>query len=230
MQLFQTYQSGDDKAKYELLNSLGPVIQGQVNKYRGSGLPDVALKLEARRLASKAIDTYDPNQAQLNTHVTNNLKKLSRFVMNYQNIGHIPEPRILMISKYNTIYDNLEANTGREPTVVELADAMNVSIAEVERLQTELRKDLSMTLQDDDDEAGFYFYAQTPEVDPQLRQAIEFVYFDADPIDKKIMEYMFGMGGVQRKTSKEIGQKLRLSPSTLKKQQISIAKQIKELV
>ncbi len=62
MNLFQAYQGGDDKAKYELLNSLGPVVQGQVNKYRGSGLPDVALKLEARRLASKAIDTYDPNR------------------------------------------------------------------------------------------------------------------------------------------------------------------------
>ena len=63
-----------------------------------------------------------------------------------------------------------------------------------------------------------------------MKQAIEFVYFDADPIDQKIMEYMFGMGGVQRRTSKEIGQKLRLSPSTLKKRQVSIAKQIKELI
>ena len=150
--------------------------------------------------------------------------------MNYQNIGHIPEPRILMISKYTTIFDNLEAELGREPTVMELADGLQVSVSEIERLQSELRNDLSMTLQDDGDESGFYFHAQGPTQDPVIKQAIEFVYFDADPVDKKIMEYMFGLGGVLQLTSKNISARLHLSPGTLKKRQINIATKIKELV
>lgn len=191
MALYEKYRSGSTRAKYRLLDSLNPIIASQVNKYTGSGLPSSALKLEAKRLTNKAIESYDPNKAQLNTHVINNLKKLSRFVMNYQNIGHIPEPRVLMIGKYNTIFDNLEADLGREPTVAELADAMQVNPAEIERLQTELRKDLSMTTPGDDDEGGFYFYAQPSTVEPEKKQAIEFIYYDADPINKKIIEYMF---------------------------------------
>lgn len=228
--LFQEYSAGSTTAKADLMQSLAPVIYGQVNKFKGSGLPDIALELEAKDLAYKAIDTYDPTKAQLNTHVTNSLKKLSRFVMNYQNIGHIPEPRILMIGKYNTIFDNLEAELGREPTVIELSDNLQVSIAEVERLQSELRKDLSMTLQDDDDDGGFYFYAETPGEDPAARQAIEFVYYDADPIDKKIMEYRFGLSGVRRLSSKDIALNLKMSPSALKKRELKIAKEIRGLI
>ena len=231
MELFERYRSGDDTAKYELVNSLSPIMYQQVAKFRGSGLPDVALKLEARRITDKAIDSYDPTMSQLNTHVTNSLKKLSRFVMNYQNIGHIPEPRILMIGKYQQIYDNLESDMGREPTVVELSDALQVSVAEIERLQIELRKDLSMTRQEDEDEGGFYFHAEDKDIaQPELHEAIEFVYYDADPVDKKIMEYSFGMGGVGRIPAKEIASKLRLSPNSLKKRQITIAAQVKELV
>ena len=228
--LFDAYKLGDNKAKAELLTSLNPLVYQQVNKYKGSGLPDMALKLEARRLTSKAIDSYNPELSQLNTHVTNNLKKLSRFVMNYQNIGHIPEPRILMIGKYNTIFDNLQADLGRDPTVIELADAMQVNLAEIERLQLELRKDLSMTVQEDDEEGGFYFYQPNAELDQKTKQIIEFVYFDADPVDKKIMEYMFGMAGVTKLTSKDIGMKLRLSPNQLKKRQLHIANEIKQLI
>jgi len=188
LELYNQYKSGSNMAKKKLLTSLKPIIQYQVNKFNGSGLPVIALKLEGRRLADHAIDTYDPKKAQLNTHVVNNLKKLSRFVMNYQNIGHIPEPRVLIIGKYNVIYDNLAADLGREPTILELSDAMKISVAEIERLQSELRKDLSITTPTDDGEGGFYFFAPASTGTVDRDEVIKFVYYDADPVDKKIME------------------------------------------
>ncbi len=101
--LFKKYQAGTPGAKRDLLKSLAPVINSQAGRFSGSGLPDIAVKLEGQRLALEAFKTYDPSKSQLNTHVTNSLKKLSRFVTNYQNVGHIPEPRALMIGKYNVI-------------------------------------------------------------------------------------------------------------------------------
>ena len=151
--------------------------------------------------------------------------------MNYQNVGHIPENRTLIIGKYNTIYDNLEDSKGRPPTVEELSDSMNVAIGEIERLQLEQRKDLSMAeLQDSDDAGGFYFYARNEDVDPILKQAIQFVYFDADPVDKKIMEHTFGLSGMPRMTSKNLRSKLGLKAGDMKKRQNKIAKDIKGLI
>jgi len=231
LELFNKYKGGDKQAKIDLVQSLTPIVMMQSNKWAASGLPKAYIELEAKRLVGEAIDTYDPTMSQLNTHVINYLKKLSRSVMNYQNVGHIPENRTLIIGKYNTVYDNLEDKKGRPPTVVELSDSMNVSIGEIERLQLEQRKDLSMSeLQDSDDAGGFYFYARNEDVDPVLKQAIQFVYFDADPVDKKIMEHTFGLSGMPRMTAKNLRSKLGLKAGDMKRRQNNIAKEIKGLI
>ena len=192
LELWKKYKAGSRQALIQLLDSLAPLIHGQVGKYAGVGLPRVSIEMEAKRLTIQALDSYDPSfGTQLNTHVTNYLKKIQRYVITYQNVAHIPEPRAIAIGRYNTIYENLESEKGREPTVAELADEMQWPASEVERFQVEQRKDLSMTMDTDDSEGGFYYF-QNPNMPTHVdTQAIEFVYFDADPIDKKIMEYSF---------------------------------------
>jgi len=230
LELYNRWRSGDVGAKKELLGSLEPLIRKQVNKFYKSGIPEFAVRAEGFKLASGAIDTYDPKQAQLNTHVTNYLKKLSRFVTNYQNVGHIPEPRALIIGKYKTIYSNLESDKGREPTVAELSDAMMVSPTEIERLQTELRADLSLTLEEDEDDVGFYAFTREEESDPRIKQAIETVYFEADPVDKKILEYHFGLYGSPKLKSKDIANKLNLRDADLKNRKNALGQEINELI
>ena len=230
LELYKRWRKGEDAAKIELLGSLEPLIRRSVNKFYRSGIPEFAVRAEGFRLASGAIETYDPKKAQLNTHVTNYLKKLSRFVTNYQNVGHIPEPRALIIGKYNTIYSNLEADKGREPTVIELSDAMQIPPAEIDRLQSELRADLSLTIEEDEDDVGFYSFTRDEEVDPKVRQAIETVYFEADPLDKKIMEYHFGLYGTTRIKSKDIALKLNLRDSDLKSRKIKLGIEINDLI
>jgi len=230
LELWTRYKAGDEEAKKELIYSLKPLINSQVNRYKGSGLPLISIELEGIDIASNALDTYEPSKSQLNTHVVNNLKKLSRFVTGYQNIGHIPESRVFLIGKYNAIFENLSNDLGREPTIFELADAMSISPVEIERLQTELRKDLSMELAGDDEQKGFYMFARPEEEDPRAKQAREFVYFDADAIDKKILEYTYGIGGVPRLKFNEIIRRLKISDSNLKKRKKDLANRINELI
>jgi len=233
LDLFKKFKSGDLDSKRQLIKSLTPLINMQVSKFSASGLPIPAIKLEGQKLTSQAIDTYDPSKAQLNTHVTNYLKKLNRFVSDYQNVGHIPEPRTMIIGKYNTLYSNLEADKKRPPTVEELSDAMQIPIAEVSRLQSELRKDLSLTYdldKDSDDIGGFYSFVSPSTTDPKLHEAIEFVYFDSDNIDKKILEMTLGLYGNPKRSLKDIATILKLSDSELKERKTNLAIQIKELI
>lgn len=227
----QYKEEGDREAKKELIHSLTPLIRSQANKYKNSGLPYKALELEGRKLASKAIDDYDPDQgAQLNTYVTTHLRKLSRFTNQYQNVGSIPEPRALMIGKYKTVFANLEEQKGREPSISELSDAMHVPPVEIERLQSEQRNDLHMEFPSDDDEAGGFFSYVAPEgEDPILRQALDFAYHDSSNLDKKIIEYWFGYGGVEKLNAKQIKEKLKLSETDLRKRKERIAGRIREL-
>ena len=231
LQLFYKWkQTGDNNIKLELINSLSPIIYQQVHKFKGSGLPETALRLETKRIISDALETYDPTKSQLNTHVINYGKKLSRFVQNYQNVGKIPEPRLRMVGLYNTVYDNINADKGREPTVPELADAMSVPSIEIERLQTELRSDLGMPdVGAGVEEDSFLDLTQFTDLKFHERQIIEFVYYDSDPIDKKVIEYIFGLGGViPLKSDKEIAFKLNLTPSALKRRKTKLGKRLTE--
>jgi len=187
--------------------------------------------MEAKRLTILALQTYDPTMAQMNTHIINYLKKLQRYVINYQNVAHIPEPRAIGIGKYHTIYDNLESEKGREPTIAELADAMVWAPLDIERLQTEMRSDLSMTV-DTSDDGGFYYFQNPLHANkPTAEQltVIQFVYFDADPLDKKIMEYSMPELGrsAQPLTKKAIAVKLGLTPQDVRRRQRDLGLKIK---
>ena len=223
--LWQEYSTkNSSQALGELLTSYEPLLQQQVNRYSASPLPRPALETEVRKLAVKAFQTYDPSKAQLNTHVMNHLKHLQRFVLNYQNVGKIPENRGTKISKYHHIKANLEDELEREPTVAELADAMQISPAEVERLQLELRQDLNIMQKKDD---AFFDYNLGTDVSP-LRTAVEFVYFDSPAEDKKILEYTFGLGGVVKKDVKGIAQALNKTESYIRRRRRAIAQKIAE--
>lgn len=232
MELFNQYkQTGDINFKKDLLFSLKPLIVQKANEFSSSGLPISAIEMEGHRLAAGAIDTYDPTKSKLNTHIVNNLQKINRFVFNYQNAGYIPEKRILMINKYQTIKNNLIEEKGREPNIEELADAMQVSVKEIGRLQSELRADLMMSMDNntDDELGGFYEFVDPSLQDPKVKEIIEFIYFDSDPTDKKILDYTLGLHGNSIYPYSEISTMLRLTPTELKKRREELAAKIKEL-
>jgi RNA polymerase primary sigma factor len=232
LKLFEKYkQTGNPEYKQQLIRSLKPIIVKHVEKYTNSGLPKPALELESYNLVSKAIDTYDPKKAQLNTHVYNNLKKLSRFVTSYQNIGHIPEHRALLIGQYQIIVSNLKDQLGREPTSAEIADAMNVSIKEVERLQEELRKDLLISdIAEEEDEIGFYNFINPIDETSKYKEALEIVYFDANPTEKRILEGLTGIYGKPKKTSQQLMMELHLTQQEFTKIKKKLAEKINELL
>ena len=226
LELWTQYSSADDHAAMSaLLKSYEPLLQKQVNRFSASPLPRPALETEARRLAVRAFQTYDPTRgAQLNTHVTNHLKHLQRFTLNYQNVGKIPEHRGTMISRYKNTFANLEDDLGREPTLAELADELQISLADVERLQIELRQDLNIIQSKDD---AFFDYSYGRDLDP-LHTAIEFVYFDAAPEDKKILEYTFGLGGAMKKDVKSIAMAIGKNEAYVRRRKKELAQKIKD--
>ena len=193
LELWKRWKAGDTKAQNDLIRSMQPLLSSQVNRFVKSGLPKSSIDTESKRLAMEAFKTYDPEKSALNTHVVNHQKHLQRFVLNYQNIGRIPENRGLLISKYSNIKRNMSEELDREPTTAELAKELKWSVAEVTRMGSELRKDLSMSSRDEDD----FFDDILSNVDV-TKDIIHFIYYESDPIDKLIIEYWFGVGGKEK--------------------------------
>ena len=207
----------------DLLRSMEPYLQSHVNKFATSPLPRPALESQARILAVKGFQTYNPNMgAALNTHLGHELKHLTRYVLEYQNVGKIPENRGIAISRFQNVKSNLLEELGREPTTTELADRLQWSMAEVERMQSELRQDLNII--QGKEEA---FFDTGYNVTDKTHEAVEFVYYSVDPEKKKILEYWFGLGGVPKINVDEMAVKLHKTPAQIRDLSKELAQQIR---
>lgn len=200
LKLWGDWKLGSKVAQNKLIKSLDPLLQSQINRYQHPSIPRSALEAEARKLALEAFKTYDPSKAQLGTHVTNHQKHLQRYVLNYVNIGKIPENRALAVGKFQKIKQNLMEDLGREPNTIELADSLTWAPREVERMENELRKDLAITT-GGEEEAFFENIMFSTNITLEL---LFFVYYESDPEEKLILEYTFGFGGKPKLEVKDI--------------------------
>jgi len=217
LELWKKWKTGDTKAKNKLLKSLTPLLIYQVNRFTASGLPESTLKTESRRLALEAFKTYDPSKSALNTHIVNHQKHLQRFVLNYQNVGRIPESRGLAISKFENIRRNLMEDKGREPSLPEMSKELGWPVKEVDRMDRELRKDLSTASQGEDDYFEDFIYNTD-----ETAEIMQFVYYEASPEEKLILEYLQGMGGKRKLGIKDIA-------ININKPEFYVRKKVKEL-
>jgi DNA-directed RNA polymerase sigma subunit (sigma70/sigma32) len=208
----------------DLLKSMDPYLQSHVNKFSTSPLPRQAIESQARILAVKGFHTYDPTKgAALNTHLGHELKHLTRYVLEYQNVGKIPENRGIAISRFQNIKSNLTEELGREPTVLELADKLQWSAAETERMQTELRQDLNVVQGKEEAffDTGFNTSDRTMDI-------VQFVYYSVDPEQQKVLEYWYGLGGAPRLTVDEMALRLNKSPAQIREMSKALAAKIHE--
>lgn len=196
--------SQDPNKMFQLMHSYQPLIHSTTNRYRAAGLPRSVLNAEGQRLAIDAIKTYDPKRgASLNTHIYNNLRNVNRLVYKNIQVGKIPEVRGMKIATYRNLKSNMEDRLGREPAIDEMADELGWSVAEADRMERELRVELTAAKIE-----GAPFYGQATTHANRELELMRYLYHELSGPDKVIFEHIFGYGGKSILTNKEIAQKL----------------------
>jgi len=221
IQQWKKWKDGGEKPEdlRPLLKSLNPLIQKQVGVYKNRvPIPPAALEAEFKKHALGALRTYDPKRGtQLNTHVSHHLKKGRRYVTSLQNFGYIPEHRAYKIGQFNLAQNTLTERFGRPPNSQELAENLGWNVAEVGRMQRELRADIPAS--------GF-------EVDPAAnmpsreREALILVQAELSPDELSVFEYITGMNGKPVMPPGQVALKLGMSPSKVSRVKKSIEKKL----
>ena len=198
-------ESGEKPEKLQpLLQSINPMLQQSVNKFAPANVYRPALEAKANTVVIQSLRKYDPTKAQLNTHLTLNLKSLQRWTMQHQNFSRAPEGRTKLIGPYNAAYQELNDLYGREPTVQELADRMKLSAKAVSKLQGEIRADLIASNSEDP-------FLDEPTVH---REVLELLHTALSPEELQVWELWYGYGGKPRvKKGGDIAKKLGWSDS-----------------
>jgi DNA-directed RNA polymerase specialized sigma subunit len=214
----QNGRSPEDLDK--LMRQVEPIIRKQSNVYAGHvNIPKPAVQAEFQIQAIKAIQTYNPTKAALNTYLTHQLKKGRRFITNYQNVGRISENRIYKINEFNTAKDELADKLRREPSAHEIADRMKWPVSQVTALEKELRRDIPSSHLP----GGGMEELKTSKETEVLR----LLQYELSPEEKTVYEYLLGENGKPQLSPGQIAQKMGMAPSKISRIKSSIGMKAK---
>lgn len=192
MTLFHRWRETGDKVYFQgLYQSMKPLLDSAAKKASyGSNLPQSAHQIWAAQNFHDALRTYDPTRGvELQTHVYGAVhQKAKRLNYLYQNQGQIPEPRAVQIGSFQLAVSSLKEQLGREPSAAEIADEMSIGIKDVEHLQKEVHKDLSL----DGLEGEIAIES------PREEETLALLYYELTNEQKLVYDYIFGKHGRQK--------------------------------
>jgi DNA-directed RNA polymerase specialized sigma subunit len=168
-----------------LFKRVEPIIKKEVSRWSGGSVAAPVLELEAKKIALNAFKNYNPSKSKLSTHLTNNLKGLSRSVYTYSNPARLPEHRMIKAKTFIAVQDDLTSQLGRIPTAQELSENLSWSKKEVGRMRNELRSAFNESA------------PAPPGFDSSFDGSTEldFIYHDLNNQDKVVFEHTTGYGG-----------------------------------
>lgn len=203
-----------------LLKSFKPMIRSKVNVYKGRVklVPDSTIEAEFQLRFVDALRSYDPSKGSLGTYVYRYLDKAKRFIVEHQNVGRIPENRVYKIKKYTEARDDLAEEHGRVPSVEDVAERLNWSTAEAERMDSELRGDLTSQGFEEDP------YAMVPS---KSEEVLRLFKYELEGKEREVYEYLTGFGRPRIVSTGEIAKKVGLADYQVSRIKKSIQKKLK---
>ena len=207
-----------------LYESYAPVLKREAHKWRGiEMIPSSAIQAEIDKHFVNAVKTFNPQKAQLSTWVTQNLKKASRFVKTYQNLGKIPRdrsPRFARSSRRRStsMTSWVTSPTPRRwPTILDGRPSSPAA-------SREMRRDLPAS--------GFESVGKggdpTELLTPKELEAIKLMQYDLTPEERTVYEYTFGMNGKPRYQPGQIAKTTNIHPSKVSRIRNKLVDKLKE--
>jgi hypothetical protein len=218
--MWSTWRSDPSRENLSaLLGQVNPILQKEVNRWSGGSVSSPVLNVNAKKLAIQAFETFDPNKSALNTHVTNNLKGLSRDPYTYVNPARMPEHRQIKFKTFTDSEERLLDTLGRQPTAQEMSRDLRWSLAEVSRFRSELRSEFSTS---QPTPAAFDSVDRTGGV-------LAYVYHDLPDVDKLVLEHSTGYGGATILPAKDLTSLTGLSQGQISHSKRRIRKAIESV-
>lgn len=229
-ELWQTWKKSGFKPVHlePLMKSLNPLIQKKA-LIAGKGrveVPSAAIDFELKKHVVKSLKEYDPNKgASLSTWVTGNMRKVSRFIHNTQNLARITEPLAAKIGAFNAVKSDLTERLGHEPDDRTLHDELlkldpkKWSMKDIKRLNKEVRKSYISGQGGLDD-------VQSAVMSSPDNEVIHLVVPQLSIPELAVHEYTFGLNNKPKLAPGEIAKKLKMDNSKVAKLRTSIWKKM----
>ena len=236
IELSKRIQKGDESAKRKLIEANLRLVVRIAKAYI---IPEVSLMdliQEGNLGLIKAASKYDyRKEVRFSTYASWWIKQsIVRSLSNKKRAIRLPHRKEEKIRKIGKIYNQLSQKLMRAPTSEEIAEEMNISEEEVEKLMNMSHSIVSLdsgvagdtaTLQDVIED-----YSYDPDktiMDKCLKEETQKFLENLLKKEKKILMYRFAFFGGKRYTLKYIGHELGISPETVRQIEMRALKKLK---
>lgn len=216
-------QDPNEEVTSIVLHKLKPTISSAITSYAPGHAKDLAVK--AAKLSLAALKTYDPSRGtDPTTHVFNSLKRLNRIYNTRQNIIPISERKAMEYNVVAKAQADFEDTYDREPSEMELADETGFSLKKIRQI-LDGNKVVSDTATINPESHNSTFFDSDVTDDDYY----DYVYRSVSPIDQKIMEWSSGHKGKPVLSTKEIAERLKITPAAISQRRSKIINMMSEV-
>jgi len=210
----------DPRAREKMIRSNLRLVVSIAKQYSGRGLPLADLIAEGNLGLLRAVEMFKPELGfRFSTYATQWIKQaIRRALINKAKTVRIPAYMVEMITKWRAKSADLADQLNREPTIEEVAEALDVSPEKVRVIRRALGTATGGSISVDDTGVWVLDELATqqrrPEddiLDEESKEKLWEMLHVIDDRELAVLRMRYGLEGTDPMTLKEIGEKLSLS-------------------
>lgn len=241
IKLADRIQSGDEKARTQMIKANLRLVVKIARDYSNYGLPLVDLISEGNIGLMKAVERFDPSfGAKLSTYAAWWIKQsIKRALANQSKTIRLPVHMIEKITKMRKASDILKESLGHEPSNEELAEELGITTKKLALLKRASQRPTSLDAPINEGEATGYseIIGDEKAIDPSatlesknLHDQLDDLLETLDERQVRIISARFGLSGDQPKTLEEVGLEFGVTRERIRQlQNVALAKMRKKL-